>query len=110
MDWHRGLGFGVDREKFDARTLTGSAIIRNAKSSSIIPDDHHPELPRLRLITEPTITPVETAHHSAIPGHLSLIAMLVRRKIKWNPVTEQILGDPEASKLLSRRIADPGRL
>ena len=26
---------------------------------------------------KPTITPVETAHHSAIPGHLGLISMLV---------------------------------
>ena len=33
---------------------------------------------------QPTITPVETAHHSAIPGHLGLISMLVGRKIKWD--------------------------
>src|SRR5262249_34824462 len=51
---------------------------------------------------KPTITPVETAHHSAIPGHLGLISMLVGRKIKWDPVKEEIIGDPEASKLLSR--------
>ena len=33
---------------------------------------------------QPTIAPVETAHHSAIPGHLGLISMLVGRKIKWD--------------------------
>ena len=32
---------------------------------------------------QPTITPVETAHHSAIPGHLGLISMLTGRKIRW---------------------------
>src|SRR6266540_6239406 len=51
---------------------------------------------------QPTITPVETAHHSAIPGHLGLIAMLVGRKIQWDPAKEVIVGDKEASKLLTR--------
>src|ERR1044071_5471477 len=51
---------------------------------------------------QPTITPVETAHHSAIPGHLGLISMLVNRRIKWDNKTEKIIGDDEATKLLSR--------
>ena len=46
---------------------------------------------------KPTITPVETAHHSAIPGHLGLISMLTGRKIKWDVQSEKILGDAEAS-------------
>ena len=51
---------------------------------------------------KPTITPAETAHHSAIPGHLGLIALLTGRKIKWDPEKEVILGDEGATKLLSR--------
>jgi predicted dehydrogenase len=51
---------------------------------------------------KPTITPIETAHHSAIPGHLGLISMLVGRKLKWDVQTERIAGDDEASQLLSR--------
>jgi len=58
----------------------------------------------------PTITPIEVAHHSAIPGHLGLISMLVKRKIKWNADTEQILGDAEATKLLSREYRQPWKL
>ena len=50
---------------------------------------------------QPTITPVQTAHHSAIPGHLGLISMLTGRKINWDVASEKILGDPEASKLLT---------
>ena len=34
---------------------------------------------------KPTITPVQTAHHSTIPGHLGLISMLVGRKMQWDP-------------------------
>ena len=59
---------------------------------------------------KPTITPVETAHHSAIPGHLGLIAMMVGRKIKWNSKREVIVGDADASKLLTRSYRAPWKL
>jgi predicted dehydrogenase len=59
---------------------------------------------------KPTITPVETAHHSATPGHLGLISMLVGRKIKWDVAKEVILDDPEASKLLTRAYREPWKL
>ena len=56
---------------------------------------------------KPTITPVETAHHSAIPGHLGLISMLVGRKINWDVKKEIIVGDAEATKLLNRPYREP---
>ena len=59
---------------------------------------------------KPTITPVETAHHSAIPGHLGLISMMVGRKIKWDAKKEVIANDEEASKLLSRNYREPWML
>jgi predicted dehydrogenase len=59
---------------------------------------------------KPTITPVETGHHSAIPGHLGLISMLVGRKIRWDVQTEKILDDAEASALLSRPFRAPWKL
>jgi len=59
---------------------------------------------------QPTLTPIETAHHSAIPGHLGLIAMLVGRKIKWDAKKEVIIGDSEASKLLRRDYRKPYKL
>ena len=59
---------------------------------------------------KPTVTPVETAHRSATPGHLALIAFLVNRPIKWDPVKEEIVGDPEAAKLLGREYRGPWKL
>jgi predicted dehydrogenase len=59
---------------------------------------------------EPTITPVEVAHHSTIPGHLGLISMLVGRKIEWDADKEVILNDTEASKLLTRDYRAPWKL
>lgn len=58
----------------------------------------------------PTVTPVETAHHSAVPGHLGLIAMQTGRTIKWDAKQEVILGDVEASKLLTRDYRAPWKL
>ena len=59
---------------------------------------------------KPTITPVDVAHHSTIPGHLGLISMLIGRKIHWDVAREQILGDSEATALLSRPYRAPYKL
>jgi hypothetical protein len=59
---------------------------------------------------KPTITPVQTAHHSLIPGHLGLISMLVGRKLEWDVANETILNDPEAGALLSRPYRAPYKL
>ncbi len=59
---------------------------------------------------QPTIAPVETAHHSAIPGHLGLISMLTGRKIRLGRQNENILDDSEASKLLTRPYRAPWHL
>ena len=59
---------------------------------------------------KPTITPADTGHHSATPGHLGLISMLVGRKIAWDAKKEIIVGDKEASKLLSRPFRAPWKL
>jgi len=59
---------------------------------------------------QPTIAPAQTAHHSAIPGHLGLIAMLTGRKINWDVKHEKILGDADASQLLTRTYRAPYHL
>jgi predicted dehydrogenase len=58
----------------------------------------------------PTISPVEVAHHSTIPGHLGLISMLVGGKIHWDVEKEKIDDDSEASALLSRPYRAPWHL
>ena len=59
---------------------------------------------------QPTITPVETGHHSTIPGHLGLISMLVGRKLRWDVKHEKIIDDSAASELLSRPYRRPWHL
>ena len=57
-----------------------------------------------------TAAPVEVAHRSITPSHLGNIAMLLGRKIRWDPGAEQILDDPEAARLLARPYRAPWRL
>ena len=56
---------------------------------------------------QPTIAPVETAHHSAIPGHLGLISMITGRKLNWDVKHERILHDEAATKLMTRAYRPP---
>lgn len=53
------------------------------------------------------IEPVETGHRTASLCHLGNIAMLLHRKIRWDPAQEQIVGDAEAAKLLGRPLRAP---
>jgi predicted dehydrogenase len=59
---------------------------------------------------QPAIAPAETAHHSATPGHLGLISMLVGRKLRWDVAKEEILDDPTATDLMSRVYRSPYEL
>jgi len=59
---------------------------------------------------ELTICPAEVGHRSISVALLGEIAMLTGRKIKWNPDTEEIHNDPEASALLGRSYRAPWTL
>ena len=72
--------------------------------------DHHRNFIDCIRSGKPTITPVEVAHHSAIPGHLGLISMLVKRKIRWDAKKEVILNDAQASRLLTREYRKPWKM
>ncbi len=57
-----------------------------------------------------TLTPVAVAHRSQTPGHLGYIASVVGRTLKWDAAKQEIVGDAEASKLMSRPIRSPWHL
>ncbi|MBP7050399.1 MAG: Gfo/Idh/MocA family oxidoreductase [Phycisphaerae bacterium] len=57
-----------------------------------------------------TITPIEVAHRSISVGLLGEIAMLLERKLRWNPEKEEFVNDPEANRMLSRPMRAPWHL
>ena len=104
----------VDRGGFDASKAEWKEWKRvpedQRKVEILKSDSHYRNFLDSVKSRKPTITPAEVAHHSAIPGHLSLISMMVKRKIKWDAKKEAIIGDKEASKLLTREYRDPWKL
>jgi len=101
----------VDRGKLDAhpksvlKEVIGPSEIHLYKSN-----DHLQNFLDCVKSRQQTITPCEIAHHSATVGHLALIAIETGRRIKWDPDKEQIIGDEEAARLLSRPMRSPYHL
>ncbi|NQU24032.1 MAG: Gfo/Idh/MocA family oxidoreductase [Candidatus Nealsonbacteria bacterium] len=57
-----------------------------------------------------TAAPVEVAHRTITVAHLGNIAMLTGRKLRWDPATEQIIGDEGAARMLGRAKRGPWRV
>jgi len=104
----------VDRGAFDASNpawKAGKTLPRELRKVKLYTSNSHQQnfLDCIKT-RQPTVTPVQVGHHSAIPGHLCLISMLTGRKIRWDVRTETIAGDPEASKLLTREYRAPWKM
>jgi len=78
-------------------------------SKYLIPDHVRNFLDAVKVHKDP-IEPVEIGHRTATICHLGNIAMLLKRKIRWDPDKEQILGDDEAAAMLSRPKRGPWQL
>lgn len=50
---------------------------------------------------------IEIAHRTVTVCHLGNIAYWLKRPLKWDPVKEQIIGDPEAARWLDRPKREP---
>ena len=57
-----------------------------------------------------TIAPVEVGHRSTTVCILGYIAMLLDRKLKWDPDKERFVNDSEADNMLSRPMRSPWHL
>jgi predicted dehydrogenase len=97
----------VNRGKFEAtpteidQPLTGNEMrLYDSKS----PHGNWLECIRSRKLP---ICDVEIGHRSATVCHLGNIALRTGRKITWDPIKEQIVGDNEANEMLARPYRQP---
>jgi predicted dehydrogenase len=56
------------------------------------------------------IAPIEQAHRTITVAHLGNIAMLLGRKVRWNPDTERFVDDSTAERMFDRAMREPWRL
>jgi predicted dehydrogenase len=59
---------------------------------------------------KPCYCPAEFGHRAVGIAHLGNIAMMVGRKLKWDPEKETFPGNEEANRMLSRAMREPWRL
>jgi predicted dehydrogenase len=57
-----------------------------------------------------TVCPIDVAVRTDTVCHLTDICTRLGRKLRWDPVKEDFVGDPEASRLLSRPMRSPWHL
>jgi hypothetical protein len=67
-----------------------------------VSNDHYKHFLECIKSRQKPITDVEVGHRSATVCHLGNIAVRLQRKIQWDPVKEQIVGDNEAAAMLTR--------
>jgi predicted dehydrogenase len=104
----------VDRGGFDASNPAwkqGKNLPRELRKVKLYTSaNHHQNFLDCIKTRQSTVAPVETGHHSALPGHLCLISMRTGRKIRWDAQQEKIIGDHEASKMMTREYRAPWKM
>jgi len=77
----------------------------------LLQDNHHYRNFLNACLTRKTpAADIDSAVQSDIISHLGDITIRLGRKIKWDPKTEQIVGDAEATRMMSRPMREPWRL
>jgi predicted dehydrogenase len=103
---------GIDAEPESLlREVFGAGDIRLANvGNPVSVEDHTRNFLDCVRTRATTLAPAEVAHRSATPGHLGQIAMLLGRKLRFDPDTEQIIDDPAASRMLGKAMRGPWTL
>jgi predicted dehydrogenase len=73
-------------------------------------DNHFRNFIDCVLSRQAPVAPIEQAHRSITIAHLGNIALTLGRKLNWDPRTEQVAGDAEANRRLSRPMRGPWKL
>jgi predicted dehydrogenase len=73
-------------------------------------NEHHRNFVDCIKTRRPTAAPVEVGHRSTSICHLGNIAMMLRRKLHWDPVAERFTDSDEANQMLARPMRAPWHL
>jgi len=73
-------------------------------------DDHKRNFLDAVKTGQRTIAPMEAAAHDEMVCQMGDIAMRMKRKLRWDPVKEDFIGDEDASRRLARSMRSPWRI
>ncbi len=94
----------VSRGRFAASNPSWTAEDFDAGAVKVYhsPEHHRNFLDGVKT-RKPCICTAEIGHRSITPGHLGLVSeALGKRRLRWDPKTETVIGDAEADRLLKR--------
>ena len=98
----------VDRKKLTSAPME---IARESLSGSdvhlAVSDNHHQNFLDCVKTRKRPIADVAIGHRSATVCHLGNICVRLGRKIQWDPAAETLIGDEQASAMLSRPYRSP---
>lgn len=101
----------VSRDRFDANPVSLlKDVIGPTETRLYRSDDHTGNFLECVRNRKECIAPIEVAHRSATLSHLGNIAIRLGRKIRWNPDTERITGDPQAARMQDHPLRAPWHL
>jgi hypothetical protein len=101
---HGYRGFSCEPTNLQKITL-GPNDIRLGDSKN-----HHQNfLDAIKTRTDPA-APIEIGHRSATVCHLGNIAMILKQKLRWDPVAERFVNNDQANRMLTRPIRSPWHL
>jgi hypothetical protein len=72
--------------------------------------NHHDNFLQCIRSRERPISDVEIGHRTTTVCNLGNIAMLLDRKVRWDPVREEFLDDPLANRMRARSMRGPWSL
>ena len=75
-----------------------------------VSNNHHQNFLECVKSRRDPVAPIEVAVRSDTLCQLSDIAMRLRRKLKWDPVQEEFVGDAEAARMMDRPMREPWRI
>jgi len=101
----------VKRRLIDAQPKSLLTSVIDPTEIRLYKSNNHKQnfLECIRSRSEP-VAPVEIGHRSNTVCILGYIAMLLGRKLKWDPKNERFIDDTEANRLLSRPMRSPWKL
>jgi len=111
--WHGDLGWvHVDRGDIisasDPKILT--EVIAENEIRLYKSENHWQNFVDCVRSGKPAIAPVEVAYRAISVALLGEIAMTTRQTIKWDPEKEEIIGNPNGTRLMSRPYRQPWTL
>jgi predicted dehydrogenase len=111
--WHGDLGW-VHVDRGDILTASDPKILTEVIGENEIhlykSENHWQNFVDCVRSGKPAIAPVEVAYRAISVALLGEIAMTTGQTIKWDPEKEEIIGNPRASRLLSRPYRQPWEL